>query len=404
MPSRPEPSEAAGGEPQECSVDAPFRVEWTHHLVFTRDALSPENPRLLEALADTDHGSEDRGLVAVVDDGVTRTNPDLVDRLRRRFEVGTGLPELRAVLEVEGGEGCKNGPHVVDAVLESIDSHRICRKSTVLVIGGGAVLDAAGHAAAIAHRGVRLVRMPSTVLAQCDSGVGVKNGINRFGKKNFIGSFAPPAAVVCDTDLLGTLSDRDWICGFSEVVKIGMLKDGDLFEHMERDADRVLARNESPAHDFIARSAELHLRHITDGGDPFELREARPLDFGHWAAHRLEQMTGFELRHGEAVAIGIALDTVYAELAGIAEPGLADRTLRLIGALGLPVAHPAMSRTTELLAGLQEFREHLGGRLTITLVERPGRPIDVHEMDPELVESSISRLLEEAGHRTPDRA
>ena len=404
MPSRPEPSEAAGGEPHECSVDAPFRVEWTHHLVFTRDALSPENPRLLEALADTDHGSEDRGLVAVVYDGVTRTNPDLVDRLRRRFEVGTGLPELRAVLEVEGGEGGKNGSHVVDAVLESIDSHRICRKSTVLVIGGGAVLDAAGYAAAIAHRGVRLVRMPSTVLAQCDSGVGVKNGINRFGKKNFIGSFAPPAAVVCDTDLLGTLSDRDWICGFSEVVKIGMLKDRDLFECMERDADRVRARDESPAHEFIARSAELHLRHITDGGDPFELREARPLDFGHWAAHRLEQMTGFELRHGEAVAIGIALDTVYAELAGIAEPGLADRTLRLIGELGLPVAHPAMSRTTELLAGLQEFREHLGGRLTITLVERPGRPIDVHEMDPELVESSISRLLEEAGHRTPDRA
>jgi 3-dehydroquinate synthase len=362
--------------------------------MFTRGALATENTILRDSIIGEDQNAGDRGLIVVTDDGVIRENPRFLEQLKNYFDEHERIPELRDVVHATGGEVCKNDSSLVDSVLESIDRNRICRKSTVLVVGGGAVLDAAGYAASTAHRGVRLIRMPSTVLAQCDSGVGVKNGINQFNKKNFIGTFAPPVAVVCDTDLLSTLSDRDWRGGFSEAVKIGMLKDRSLFELMEQESERIVARSDEPAHEIIARSAELHLRHITDGGDPFELEEARPLDFGHWSAHKLEQMTDFELRHGEAVSIGLALDMVYSDLMGISEKGLAERTLRLLDALGLPIADQAMKRVEELMIGLEEFREHLGGKLTITLVESLEHQRDVHEIDHSAMRDSISMLLE----------
>jgi 3-dehydroquinate synthase len=389
--NQPTPSSGGPSNPQ---TQAPFQVSWTHRLMFTRDALAAENTVLRDAIIGEDLHAGERGLIVVADDGVTRENPRFLDQLKSYFEKHDELPELRDVVHAAGGETCKNDSKLVNSVLESIDRHRICRKSTVLVVGGGAVLDAAGYAASTAHRGVGLIRMPSTVLAQCDSGVGVKNGINRFNKKNFIGTFAPPAAVICDTDLLATLSERDWASGFSEAVKIGMLRDRTLFELMEQETERIVARSDEPALEIIARSAELHLRHITDGGDPFELKEARPLDFGHWAAHKLEQMTDFELRHGEAVSIGVALDTVYSDLMGISEKGLAERTLQLLVALGLPIVDQAMKREDELMSGLEEFREHLGGKLTITMVERLEHQRDVHEIDQSAMRDSISLLLE----------
>ena len=391
-PSNP-PTPSPGG-PSNPQTLAPFQVSWLHRLMFTSGAFARDNVLLRDAIIGEDQQAGERGLIVVADDGVIRENPRYLNKLADYFDEHEDLPELRDVVHAVGGETCKNDNSLVDSVLESIDRNRICRKSTVLVIGGGAVLDAAGYAAAIAHRGVRLVRMPSTVLAQCDSGVGVKNGINQFKKKNFIGTFAPPTAVICDTDLLGSLSERDWTSGFSEVVKIGILKDRELLELMERESDRIVAREDRPAHEVIARSAELHLRHITDGGDPFELREARPLDFGHWSAHKLEQMTDFELRHGEAVSIGVALDMVYSDLIGVAESGLAERVLQLLVGLKLPIADRAMERRDELMSGLEEFREHLGGKLTITLVESPGQERDVHEIDETAMDDSISLLLE----------
>jgi 3-dehydroquinate synthase len=273
-----------------------------------------------------------------------------------------------------------------------INKHRICRRSTVLVIGGGAVLDGAGYAAAIAHRGVRIVRMPTTVLSQADSGVGVKNGINRFGKKNFTGTFAPPNAVVCDTNLLRTLDQNEWVTGFSEVVKIALLRDRELFNGMEKDAADIRLRNEKVAIPYIVESARLHLEHITRGGDPFELNEARPLDFGHWSAHKLEQMTNFELRHGDAVSIGIALDSIYARMIGMESDDSVARTIDLLRNLGLPVHHESMNDGAILLEGLKEFREHLGGKLTITLVTEPGSAVEVNEIDEKRMLQAMNEL------------
>ena len=176
--------------------------------------------------------------------------------------------------------------------------------SYLVAVGGGAVLDAAGVAAASAHRGMRLIRVPTTVLSQDDSAMGVKNGINAFGKKNYLGTFAPPFAVINDSSFLSTLSDRDWRGGATEAVKAALIRDPDLFELLEHHAPALRDRDLAAMVQVIRRSAKLHLQHIATGGDPFEHGSSRPLDFGHWAAHQLEQATNNRLGHGEAVAAG----------------------------------------------------------------------------------------------------
>jgi 3-dehydroquinate synthase len=306
---------------------------------------------------------------------------------------------------VPGGEAIKNDADGVGAIHAAIDAHRVDRHSYVVAIGGGAVLDAVGYAAATAHRGVRLVRVPTTTLSQDDSAVGVKNGINAFGKKNFVGSFAPPHAVVCDFDLLTTLADRDWRSGISEAVKVALLKDAAFFSWIERHASDLNARSLDAMAFLVHRSATLHLHHIATSGDPFELGSTRPLDFGHWAAHKLEQLTHHELRHGEAVSIGIALDSTYSALTGSLPHADWRRIITLFEAVGLPIWHaglaaPGSGGRRAVLAGLEEFREHLGGRLTIMLLERIGSGFEVHELDEaKLLEASdlLRRRVEEGG-------
>ena len=279
-------------------------------------------------------------------------------------------------------------------MLKVFHAAKLDRRSYVVVVGGGAVLDAVGFAAAIAHRGLRLVRLPTTTLAQADSGVGVKNAVNLFGKKNWLGSFAVPWAVINDAALLSSLPDRDFVSGFSEAVKVFLLKDRGNFEGLCRVARAIRERDMEAALPVIRDSAEWHRRHITQGGDPFEANEARPLDFGHWSAHRLEAMTDFRLRHGEAVAIGVALDTIYSSM----ELGLpvedAERVLRCLNDLGFRLSDPALKDVDGLVEGLEEFRQHLGGRLTVTMLRGVGDPIDVHEMDAKVVREAVRRLME----------
>ena len=136
----------------------------------------------------------------------------------------------------------------------------------------------------------------------------------------------------------------------------------------------------------------MHLAHITQGGDPFEALEARPLDFGHWSAHKLEPMTGFALRHGEAVALGVAIDTVYSSMALGLPASDAERVLRCLAAMGFPLDHPALRDTSALFQGLEEFRQHLGGRLTLTMLRGIGDPVDVHEVDEPRMRRAIEQV------------
>jgi 3-dehydroquinate synthase len=386
-------------------LDSAVAPRFAHRVRFTRGALDAANPAL-RALFESDAGIAARRAVVVIDAGLAAARPSLDAELRAYFAAHAGaVPAICDTVTVPGGEDAKADTRVADLVVDLVERHRIDRKSFVIAVGGGAVLDAAGYGAAIAHRGVRLVRIPTTVLAQDDAAMGVKNGVNRFGKKNFVGAFAVPFAVLCDELLLESLPDAVYRAGFSEAVKIALLKDPAYFARLERDAARIAARDLDAASPAIRRSAELHLRHIVDGGDPFEANEARPLDFGHWAAHRLESMSNHAVSHGDAVALGLLLDCRYSNLKGwLSDAGLA-RIRACMAALGLPMRHALLAETSALLAGLEEFREHLGGRLTITMLRSVAggsaaaapeaeqfAGFEVHELDPGLVARAASEL------------
>src|SRR5207248_1889806 len=305
---------------------------------------------------------------------------------------------------IEGGERTKNSYIHVSEIHSDIDRYHIDRHSYVIGVGGGALLDMVGLAAATAHRGVRHVRIPTTTLSQADSGVGVKNGINAFGKKNFIGAFAPPFAVINDFQMLASLSDRDKRAGYVEAVKVALIRDAEFFASLERDAARLTAFEPAAMQQVIYRCAELHLNHIATSGDPFEFGSARPLDFGHWAAHKLEQLSEYRLRHGEAVAIGIALDVIYSRRKGFLAEAAADRILRLIELLGFDLyaselQHADANNGLIVLSGLEEFREHLGGELTITLLRGIGEGFEVHEIDHDAMIASIQELEQRESRR-----
>ena len=281
--------------------------------------------------------------------------------------------------------------------MSHLDRHHLDRHSYLIAVGGGALLDVAGFAAATAHRGVRHVRIPTTTLSQADSGVGVKNGINAFGKKNFIGTFAPPFAVINDFSLLSTLEPAAKRAGYVEAVKVACIRDAKFFHELEHDAEKLILFEPTAMKHLIRRCAELHLDHIAAGGDPFEMGSARPLDFGHWAAHKLEQLSHFQISHGDAVAIGIALDVIYSRAAGLLAASACERILQLLEQLGFKLFADELLNTDHadqltILSGLEEFREHLGGELTITLLNEIGSGIEVHEIDSQKIVAAIHEL------------
>ena len=374
-----------------------IQVTFSYPIVFTTDLFSAENPTLDEILGRKPAGHPPARLLFVIDRGVVEAQPDLLNAIERHCLGYAGRLETAGPpLVIEGGEEAKNNPLVLEQVLAAIHAARLCRHSYVAAIGGGAVLDVVGYAAATVHRGLRLIRVPTTVLAQDDSAMGVKNGVNAFGQKNYLGSFSPPFAVINDFAFLRTLSERDWRSGISEAIKVALVRDPAFFDLLERDAALLAARDAEAMERLVRRSARLHLAHVATGGDPFELGSSRPLDFGHWAAHKLEQMTGHRLRHGEAVAIGIALDSSYAYGRGFLAEQDWRRILDLLVAVGFDLWAPELSQNLEnpdadgcVLRGLEEFREHLGGDLTIMLLRGIGQPFDVHEIDRDAMIRSI---------------
>jgi 3-dehydroquinate synthase len=383
------------------AIQQEIHVAFRYPVHFTTGVFARSNRLLRDLVALSDGGTPAR-MVAVVDRGVDRAHSDLVESIGRYcLAHGDALELAGPVLVIPGGEQVKTEPGHTERVLEAINGAGLCRHSYLVAVGGGAVLDVAGFAAATAHRGVRLIRVPTTVLAQDDSAVGVKNGVNAFGKKNYLGTFAPPFAVINDFGFLSTLSDRDWRGGISEAVKAALIRDSRFFDFLEQHAAALVARDASAMEQVIRRSAALHLRHIATGGDPFELGSSRPLDFGHWAAHKLEQVTCHRMRHGEAVGIGIALDSTYSHLAGFLPEPQWRRIIDLIQALGLSVYAPPLSDHLDtpdqsecVLRGLADFREHLGGQLTIMLLEGIGKPFDAHEIRTDLMVRSIEILKE----------
>lgn len=371
-----------------------IQVNWQLRVFFTEDVFAPANPVLQSILADV----APRKVLVVLEDSLAQAQPELEDDVANYFSHHTGLLKLsRSPIYVPGGEQSKNSQTIVSDLLSHIHRHHLDRHSYLVAIGGGALLDVAGFAAATAHRGIRHVRIPTTTLSQADSGVGVKNGLNAFGQKNFMGTFAPPYAVVNDFNLLNSLAPRDKRAGFVEAVKVACIRDAAFFDEIEASADQLCAFDPPAVKRLIRRCAELHLDHIATGGDPFENGSARPLDFGHWAAHKLEQLSRFSIGHGEAVAIGVALDVIYSRLIGWLDAKSADRILDLLERLGFTLFACELlgddsCEHYHILDGLEEFREHLGGELTVTLLRGIGHGVETHKMQPALILEAVAEL------------
>ena len=376
--------------------DFDIPVTFRHRIRFTKDAFAPGN----QVVGDLLETERERRVIVFIETAIDRLFPDLQEQIRSYLAEQNNLV-LTEIVIMAGGEDCKIRKTQIMNGIVPIERNRIDRHSYVFCIGGGAFLDVIGLSAATAHRGVRLVRFPTTTLAQDDSGVGVKNGINAFGKKNFIGTFAVPYAVVNDFQFLYTQDEHNNRSGLAEAIKVALVKDESFFDWLEENVGALNALDPPVLEEAVERSAILHARHIALGGDPFETGSSRPLDFGHWTAHKMEQLTNFEMSHADAVSVGVALDTLYSARCGWLPEEGAWRVVRLLQSMQLPIWHESLEIRDEqgrrlVYGGLEEFREHLGGELTVLMLEAVGQGVDRYSIDEEKHEACMEELKEAA--------
>ena len=380
------------------SIQLTFQVDYRLDVRFTQDVFSADNQLLVELLAPPPGSRPARALV-YLDEQVALALPGLEHQIHVWFNLqeARGLRLAAAPERVGGGEDAKGSLAIVERVGRTCYELGICRHSFLVIIGGGAVLDAVGFAASLVHRGIRQVRLPTTTLAQGDAGLGVKNAINAFGAKNFLGTFTPPWAIINDCRFLVAQDDRSWRAGVAEAVKVASIKDADFIRELTNLAPLITARDLPALVRVVRRSAEIHLAHITQAGDPFEQGSSRPLDFGHWSAHRLEVLTRHRLLHGEAVAIGVALDLLYAVEIGRLTASDADQVLDILATVGFRLWDEVLDlKDAEgqrlVYVGLEQFREHLGGQLTLAMPDGLGRQREIHVFDRSACDRALAKL------------
>lgn len=384
-----------------------FSVRFAYPVVFTRKVFDPVNRALLEVIQGGGESRQPQRCALFLEAGLAGVMPTLSTAISGYFAAHAGPVQLAAPpFIIPGGESAKDSLDGTLRIADHLADCRLCRHSYAVAVGGGSLLDTVGLATALVHRGLRLIRIPTTVLAQNDAGVGVKNGVNYRGAKNFLGTFAPPFGVVNDFEFIRTLPQPGWADGIAEAFKVAIIKDLGFFDFLCAQAPALAARGERAMEELIHRSARIHLEHIGAGGDPFEFGRSRPLDFGHWSAHQLELMSGYQVSHGQAVGIGILLDSLYAGLLGWLSAAEIARIHQGLAQSGVTLWHDLLERRSadgslEILDGLRSFQEHLGGVLTITLPRGLGRSVDVHEMDPARVESAISLLKQRSSTANP---
>lgn len=386
------------------TVRQSIAVNWEFPVTFTHALFGPENPVLAETMNRLGENRRHRAMV-FIDSHVARAIPALAAQVSTYFFAHPERLELVGTPQVvPGGEAVKNDFSQVEKLMRQMLEAHIDRQSFVIIVGGGAVMDAVGLAAALVHRGLRQIRVPTTVLGQNDAGVGVKNGVNYLGGKNALGTFAPPFAVLNDFDFLLTLPDRDWLCGVAEAFKVSIIRDRTFFEDLVASAEKYPARDFEAMKVLVTRCAEIHLEHIRTNGDPFEYGRARPLDFGHWSAHKLELLSNFRVSHGEAVAAGVLLDSNYAALKSWITAGEAAAIRNGLKRSGFQLWFDEYELreadgTRSIFGGLRDFQEHLGGELTVTFPRGLGARQEVHEIDLALMERALQELRASAPTR-----
>ena len=263
------------------------------------------------------------------------------------------------------GEAHKNIV-TTETVLDSLVNHRFSRDCVVLALGGGVGGDIAGFAAAIYQRGVDFIQVPTSLLAQVDSAVGGKTGVNHPGGKNLVGAFHQPLCVISDSDTLDTLAERELSAGLAEVVKYGLIADAQFFKWLEEHADALVNREAGPLHNVIRRSCEVKAEIVA--GDERERGRRALLNFGHTFGHAIELCAGYgEWLHGEAVAAGMAMAARFSSHLGWLPAPEVDRVTRLLKRLKLPVKPPPVD-PEEFLAAMAMDKKVLAGQIRLVLL------------------------------------
>jgi len=377
-------------------INPNFHVRYNYSVHFTEDMFDTSNSTLKRVLKKNKNHTK---VIVFIDKGVSDCWIDISqDIVKYINHMDKGYKLVSLPILIPGGEDSKKIEVLQEKVYKSLLLNKIDRHSYVICIGGGAVLDAVGFGVATFHRGVRLIRIPTTILAQNDAGIGVKNGINAFGVKNLLGVFAPPHAVINDFLFLETLSSRDKVSGVAEAVKVACIRDRSFFSWLENNYQELSNSKSKVTQHMIERCAINHIEHIANSGDPFEFGNSRPLDFGHWSAHKLESMSNYKIRHGEAVAIGLAIDCQYSYEIGVLAFKEKNRVLDLLIGLGFRFNYDFIRNQSKggkyiLIEGLEEFRQHLGGRLTLMFLEKVGLGFELHEVDEKIMTSSIDKII-----------
>ena len=314
-----------------------------------------------------------------------------------RLTAGLAAAGVRcAVIEVAPGEGSKSFPiyaEVTDAVLAG----RFERGDIVVALGGGVVGDLAGFVAASARRGMRFVQIPTSLLAQVDSSVGGKTGINSRHGKNLVGAFYQPMLVLADTNCLDTLPPREFRAGYAEVVKYGLIGDEPFFGWLERERAAVFAGG--PAR-LSAIAASCRAKAATVGRDEHEEGERALLNLGHTFGHALERLTrydGARLVHGEAVAIGMSLAFRFSAVQHLCAEADAQRVAHHLDAAGLPTRIgqvPDFSASAAaILEAMMQDKKVVRGSLNLILAHGIGRSFIAHGVDADAVKSFLDREL-----------
>ena len=288
---------------------------------------------------------------------------------------------------IEDGEQAK-GWATLERVFDALLAARLGRDALVVALGGGVVGDVAGFAAATYQRGVPYIQVPTTLLAQVDSSVGGKTGINHPRGKNMVGAFHQPLAVIADVATLDTLPDRELRAGIAEVIKHGLILDLEFLEWLEQQIEKLLARDPAALAHAVRRSCELKAQVVAADERESGLRAI--LNFGHSFGHAIEAGVGYgEWLHGEAVAAGMVMAAELSARAGTLRRQDAERVTALIARAGLPVRGPKLA-VEHYLELMQVDKKAVGGRLRFILLDGLGRATQRGDLDARLVRESIA--------------
>ena len=306
--------------------------------------------------------------IVVTDENVAKFHLDTIKQ---------AIPDAKSIV-IPAGEEHKN-LETVSGLWKSFLENGLDRKSTVIALGGGVIGDMAGFAAATYMRGISWVAVPTTLLSMVDASIGGKTGFDLPEGKNLVGSFHPPKLVLADPSLLLTLPERELVSGMAEVVKHGIISDPDLFAMCNRGMDWVKNNLE----EIVKHAMAVKIKVIEE--DPYEQGIRATLNLGHTVGHAVELVSKFELRHGEAIAIGTVAETRYAEERSIAEKGLADKIAGTLSALGLPTEIPKEMPREEIVSAMRVDKKKNAKVIRFALPAEIGRVELVNVDDLEAV-------------------